>query len=48
MPISFYPVARRIKVSFALCRGKKAYDKRETLKERDIMRQVRRYRAEEQ
>jgi SsrA-binding protein len=42
VPISFYPVARRIKVSFALCRGKKTHDKRESLKERDVMRRVRR------
>ncbi len=43
VPISFYPSARRIKVSFAICRGKKTYDKRETLKERDIQRQTQRF-----
>jgi SsrA-binding protein len=47
VPLSFYPSARRIKLSFALCRGKKAPDKREALKERDIMRQARRGRDEE-
>ena len=42
VPFSFYPSGRRIKVSFALCRGKKTHDKREQLKERDIQRQMRR------
>jgi len=42
VPISFYPLGRRIKVSFALARGKKVHDKREKLKERDLMRRVRR------
>jgi SsrA-binding protein len=41
VPISFYPSARRIKLSFALGRGKKAHDKRETLKKRDLMREIR-------
>jgi SsrA-binding protein len=43
VPLSFYPVARRIKVSFALCRGKKAPDKRASLKKRDVERSIRRY-----
>ncbi len=43
VPLSFYPVARRIKVSFALCRGKKAHDKRASLKKRDVERSIRRY-----
>lgn len=38
VPFSFYPKARRIKVSFGLCRGKKLHDKRRTLKERDLAR----------
>ncbi|MBP7134190.1 SsrA-binding protein SmpB [Patescibacteria group bacterium] len=38
IPFSFYPKARRIKVAFGVCRGKKAHDKRETLKARDIAR----------
>lgn len=42
VPISFYPLGRRIKVSFALGRGKKAHDKRESIKERDLMRSLRR------
>lgn len=43
VPISFYPLRRRIKVSFALGRGKKAHDKRDSIKERDRMRHARRY-----
>ncbi len=38
IPLSFYPSARRIKLSFALCRGKQLHDKRESLKKRDQMR----------
>lgn len=43
VPLSFYSLGRRIKVSFAVCRGKKAHDKRQKLKERDIMRSTRRF-----
>jgi SsrA-binding protein len=43
VPISFYPLRRRIKVSFAIGRGKKAHDKRHSIKERDRMRHARRY-----
>lgn len=43
VPLSFYPVARRIKVSFALGRGKKAHDKRASLKKRDVERSIRRF-----
>ncbi len=43
VPISFYPLRRRIKVSFALGRGKKAHDKRDSIKERDRMRHARLY-----
>lgn len=42
VPFSLYSSGRRIKLSFALCRGKKTHDKREKLKERDAMRQLRR------
>ncbi len=38
IPLSFYPKARRIKLAFALCRGKQLHDKRESLKKRDQMR----------
>lgn len=40
IPLSFYPSARRIKLSFALCRGKQLHDKRESLKKRDQMREA--------
>lgn len=43
VPFSLYPSGRRIKLSFALCRGKKTHDKREKLKNRDIERSVERY-----
>lgn len=43
VPISFYPLARRVKVSFALCRGKHTHDKRASLKKRDVERSIRRY-----
>jgi len=42
VPFSLYPAGHRIKLSFGLCRGRKAPDKREKLKERDLNRQVRR------
>lgn len=42
VPFSLYPRGHRVKLSFALCRGKKAYDKRETLKSRDLDRSARR------
>ena len=41
VPFAFYPVGRRIKVSFGLCRGRKTHDKREAIKKRDIERQIR-------
>lgn len=47
IPISLYPHARRIKLKFGLCRGKKSHDKRESLKRRDIERDVRRHLADE-
>lgn len=40
VPLSFYPSGRRIKLSFGVCRGRKTYDKRDKLKERDQMRQT--------
>lgn len=41
VPLSVYSKARRIKVSLAVCRGKKLHDKRETLKKRDLLRETR-------
>jgi SsrA-binding protein len=42
VPFSLYPRGHRVKLSFGLCRGKKAHDKRETLKARDLDRSLRR------
>ncbi|MFA5935416.1 MAG: SsrA-binding protein SmpB [Patescibacteria group bacterium] len=42
VPFSLYPRGRRIKLSFALSRGRTTYDKREKLKGRDIDRELRR------
>ncbi len=43
VPFSLYPSGRRIKLSFSLCRGKQAHDKRDQLRERDIQRQTSRF-----
>jgi SsrA-binding protein len=43
VPFSLYPQGRRIKISFAVCRGRKSYDKRDKLKERDQKRRVSRF-----
>ena len=42
VPFSFYSRGRRIKLSFGLCRGRKAHDKRERIKARDLDRTVHR------
>ncbi len=42
MPISVYNKNRKIKVEIALVKGKKKFDKRETLKKRDTDRELRR------
>lgn len=41
IPFSLYPLRRQIKVRFGLCRGKSTHDKRETIKRRDIDREIR-------
>lgn len=43
IPFSLYPSGRRVKLSFALCRGKQTHDKRDQLRERDIARQTSRF-----
>lgn len=43
IPISLYTRGNRIKAEFWLARGKKAYEKREKIKERDLGRQFRKY-----
>lgn len=42
VPLSVYNHGRKIKVEIAIARGKKKYDKRETLKRRDAEREMRR------
>ncbi len=41
VPISLYTKARLVKLEFALARGKKKYEKRETIKKRDLDRKIR-------
>ncbi|HBK34808.1 SsrA-binding protein [Candidatus Uhrbacteria bacterium RIFOXYA2_FULL_40_9] len=41
VPLSLYTKRRMIKMEFALARGKKKYEKRETIKKRDVDRQMR-------
>ncbi|NBS41244.1 SsrA-binding protein SmpB [bacterium] len=41
VPISVYTHAALIKIEFALARGKKQYEKRETIKKRDVQREMR-------
>ncbi len=40
VPVKIYLKNNRVKVSLAVCKGKKNYDKRESIKERDIKRDV--------
>lgn len=40
IPLKLYFKKNRAKILLGLCKGKKNYDKRETLKERDIQRQL--------
>ncbi|HTE48717.1 MAG TPA: SsrA-binding protein SmpB [Candidatus Paceibacterota bacterium] len=42
VPLSVYNKGRKIKVEIALVKGKKKYDKRESLKKRDTEREIRR------
>ena len=42
VPISVYNKSRKIKVEIALVKGKKKFDKRETLKKRETDREIRR------
>lgn len=42
IPIELYFKGARAKVKLGLCRGKKQYDKRESVKERDVERELRR------
>jgi SsrA-binding protein len=40
IPLSFYFKNRRFKVELGLCKGKKMYDKRADIRERDMQREV--------
>lgn len=40
VPISLYTKGRHIKVEIAVCRGKKKHDKRETVKKREVRREL--------
>jgi SsrA-binding protein len=40
IPLSFYFKKGRVKVELGLCKGKKSYDKRADIRERDIKREV--------
>lgn len=40
VPIRVYLKGNKFKVSLGVCKGKKNYDKRETIKERDIKRKI--------
>ena len=40
IPLKVYFVKGRAKILLGLCKGKKNYDKRETIKERDIKRDI--------
>lgn len=42
IPLKIYFIKNRAKVLLGLCKGKKNFDKRETIKERDIRRQLER------
>ncbi len=42
IPVSMYSKGRKIKVNIAVVRGKKTHDKRETIKKRDVDREMRR------
>jgi SsrA-binding protein len=43
VPLSLYTARSLVKVKFALARGKKQFEKRESIKERDLDRDVRRH-----
>ncbi len=42
VPIDFYLKNGRVKTTLGLCKGKKLFDKREAIKERDVDRQIQR------
>lgn len=44
VPLSVYNKGRKVKLEIGIARGKKKYDKRETIKKRDTEREIRRLR----
>ena len=42
VPLSMYTKGRRIKIKIAVAKGKKKYDKRETIRKRETQREIRR------
>ena len=42
IPLDFYLKQGRVKVTLGVCKGKKAFDKRESIKARDVDRELRR------
>jgi SsrA-binding protein len=42
IPLSFYFKKSRVKVELGLCKGKKAYDKRANIREKDLKREIQR------
>jgi SsrA-binding protein len=40
IPLSFYFKSSRVKVELGICKGKKAYDKRATIRDRDVTRDI--------
>lgn len=43
IPLKVYLKKNKVKVLLGICKGKKTYDKRQTIKERDLERESRRY-----
>jgi SsrA-binding protein len=41
IPISVYNKVSKLKLEIAVARGKKKYDKRESIKKRDVMHEIR-------
>lgn len=43
IPLNVYTARNLIKIEFGLCRGKRKYEKRETIKKRETQKEIRRY-----
>lgn len=42
IPLKIYFVRNKVKLLLGICKGKKSYDKRESLKEKDLKREIER------